>query len=40
MNGTTRHKVFVSYHHEDQYYKDRFARMMEGYVIDRSRMAT
>lgn len=36
MNGTPRHKVFVSYHHEDQHYKDQFARMMEGHIVDRS----
>ena len=36
MNGTPRHNVFVSYYHEDQYYKDRFALMMEGYFVDRS----
>ena len=36
MNGTPRHKVFVSYHHEDQRHKDQFARMMEGDIVDRS----
>ena len=36
MNGTPRHRVFVSYHHEDQYYKDKFARIMEGDIVDRS----
>ena len=36
MNGTPRHKVFVSYHHEDQRYKDQFTRMMEGDIVDRS----
>ena len=36
MNDIPKHKVFVSYHHEDQDYKDRFARMMEGYIVDRS----
>lgn len=36
MNGTPRHKVFVSYHHEDQHYKDQFAWMMEGDIVDRS----
>lgn len=36
MNGTPRHNVFVSYYHEDQYYKDRFVLMMEGHFVDRS----
>ena len=36
MNGTPRHKVFVSFHHEDQYYKDQFAWMMDGYIVDQS----
>ena len=36
MNGTPKHKVFVSYHHEDQHYKDQFTRMMEGDIVDRS----
>ena len=36
MNGTPKHKVFVSYHHEDQHYKDLFTRMMEGDIVDRS----
>ena len=32
-----RHKVFISYHHEqDQKYKDRFVRMMNDYMVDRS----
>lgn len=36
MNGTPRHKVFVSYYHEDQYYKDKFVRMMGYNFLDRS----
>ena len=33
---TPRHKVFVSFHHEDQAYKDRFVRMMDNDFIDKS----
>lgn len=33
---TDRHKVFVSFHHEDQRYKDKFVQMMEGYIVDES----
>ncbi|MYB50475.1 MAG: hypothetical protein F4X72_14625 [Dehalococcoidia bacterium] len=37
MARTRRHKVFVSYHHqEDQDYKDRFVRMMSDYIVDKS----
>ena len=37
MPQTKRHKVFISYHHdEDQEYKERFVRMMEGNVVDKS----
>ena len=37
MARPTRRKVFVSYHHqEDQEYKDRFVRMMNAYMEDRS----
>ena len=36
MPQTPRHKVFVSYHHEDQWYKDRFAQMMDGDIVDKS----
>lgn len=33
----TRHNVFVSYYHDqDQGYKERFVRMMAGYIVDRS----
>ena len=33
---TKRHKVFVSFHHDDQEYKDQFVDMMEGYIVDES----
>ena len=36
MAQTKRHKVFVSYHHDDQKYKDRFSQMMEKYTVDKS----
>ena len=36
MAQTRRHKVFISFHHDDQVHKDRFARMMEGYIVDKS----
>lgn len=36
MNAVPRHKVFVSFHHHDQRYKDSFAEMMEGNIIDKS----
>ena len=36
MAQTRRHKVFISFHHDDQIYKDRFAAMMEGYIVDKS----
>ena len=36
MNATQRHKVFVSFHHEDQRYKDAFVDMMEGNIVDKS----
>ena len=31
-----RHKVFISFHHEDQFYKDRFAQIMEYDIVDKS----
>lgn len=31
-----RRKVFVSYHGDDQKYKDRFVQMMGGHIIDKS----
>lgn len=36
MNTTERHKVFVSFHHEDQCYKDDFVNMMEDDIVDKS----
>ena len=36
MNEVPRHKVFVSYHHEDQWYKDVFVSMMEYQFVDKS----
>ena len=36
MSATRRHKVFVSFHHEDQRYKDYFVDMMEGNIVDQS----
>ena len=36
VNTIPRHKVFISFHHEDQYYKDLFAQMMEGDIVDKS----
>ena len=31
-----RHKVFISYHHEDQAYKDRLVRAMDNDFVDKS----
>lgn len=31
-----RHKVFISFHHEDQSYKNWFVHMMGGNIVDRS----
>lgn len=36
MSETPRHKVFVSFHHEDQCYKDYFVGMMGDDIVDRS----
>ena len=36
MSEYPRHKVFISFHHEDQAYKDSFVRMMESNIVDRS----
>ena len=36
MNDVPRHKVFVSFYHDDQRYKDSFAAMMEGNIVDKS----
>ena len=31
-----RHKVFISYHHDDQNYKDMFVRLLTNDVVDKS----
>ena len=36
MNQAHRHKVFVSFHHDDQEYKDLFVRMMGDDIVDKS----
>ena len=37
MARPRRRKVFVSYHHQEhQEYKDRFVRMMNGHIVDKS----
>ena len=36
MNAVPKHKVFVSFHHEDQVYKNGFVDMMEGDIVDKS----
>ena len=36
MQQAPRHRVFISFHHEDQYYKDRFVRMMGYNIVDES----
>ena len=36
MTQIPRHKVFISFHHADQYYKDQFAQMMEDDFVDKS----
>lgn len=36
MNAVPRHKVFVSFHHDDQFYKNLFVAMMEGDIVDKS----
>lgn len=33
---TDRHKVFVSFHHDDQCYKDQFAEIMGHHIVDKS----
>jgi len=30
------HKVFISFHHDDQCYKDKFAEMMDRNIVDKS----
>ena len=36
MNDTPRHKVFISFHHQDQYYKDLLASSLEDHIVDKS----
>lgn len=36
MPQTDRHKVFISFYHDDQTYKDLFVRMMEDDIVDKS----
>ena len=36
MAGTSRHKVFVSFHTEDQVYKERFVKMLNNHIVDKS----
>lgn len=36
MSQAPRHKVFISFHHDDQDYKDLFVQMMEGNIVDQS----
>ena len=36
MDEIPRHKVFVSFHHDDQIYKDWFVDMMEDDIVDQS----
>ena len=36
MVTVPRHQVFVSFHHDDQNYKDEFIRMMMGDIVDKS----
>lgn len=36
MYQPPRHKVFISFHHEDQFYKDQFVEMMGDDIVDRS----
>ncbi|MCY3801777.1 MAG: TIR domain-containing protein [Chloroflexi bacterium] len=36
MTDPPRHKVFISFHHKDQAYKDLFVELMEDYIVDKS----
>ena len=36
MNQTPRHRVFISFHHDDQYYKNWFLQMMGDDIVDES----
>lgn len=36
MAGTSRHKVFVSFHTEDRVYKEKFVKMLGNHIVDKS----
>lgn len=36
MNDVPRHKVFISFHHEDQGYKDDLVKILEDHIVDKS----
>lgn len=36
MSDTPKHKVFVTFHHKDQKFRDSFVDMLESHVVDRS----
>ena len=36
MDQASRHKVFISFHHDDQTYKDWFVDMMGDDIVDES----
>lgn len=36
IQNIPRHKVFISFHHEDSYFRDRFAKVMDGDIVDKS----
>ena len=36
MNDVPRHKVFISFHHEDQPYKDDLVEILEDHIVDKS----
>ena len=36
QSPTPRHRVFISFHNDDERYKERFVRMMEGNIVDES----
>ncbi len=36
MVGAKTRKVFISFHHRDEVYKTRFARIMDGNIVDKS----
>jgi len=35
MSRVATHKVFVSFYHEDEKYKDLFAKLMDGHIVDK-----